>query len=347
MNRFILYLILISLFGLLQGCSKDNTGQNGHVNTGDLWLVNTSEVLYLGSERDRIQSIDSPLFVPIHSIDLNNDELVYSLNYNGTTKVYPVSVLGVHEIVNDHIDDHFYSVTYCPLTGSGIAWNRDINGEITEFGVSGMLYRDNLIPYDRNSLSNWSQMKGLCINGEYIGYPVEQVTLVSTTFEMIKNACPDALVLDHESCGEGICKDLKSGNNDGEPGEIIDLPPEKKYFGIAEEENLLLFDLNLFKDSIRIYQAVFKGRRILVIGHSNNQYFAAFICNEGIAGDTFGAVQNKLPVVMKDENGNFYDLFGNIVEGPDAGIKLMSPNAYFAYNIAWQELFRSITVYGE
>jgi hypothetical protein len=210
-----------------------------------------------------------------------------------------------------------------------------------------MLYKENLIPYDRNTLSNWSQMKGMCVNGEMIGYEAEQVTLISSTFGMIRRAYPDAMVLNHEACGEGICKDLKSGNDFGEPDETVKLPSGSSHFGIAKEENLLLFDMDLFNDSIETYNAVFRGQRFLVIGHSNNQYFAAFMYNESISGDYYEPIQNSMPMVMRDKLGNYYDLFGNITVGPEKGNRLLSPNAYFAHNFAWQALFQGIEIYNE
>lgn len=347
MNNLVIFILLLTIVIIHSGCNKEDTGPNRNSNTQDSWLVNSSDVLYQGSEKDRIQSIDSPLFIPIHSVNLNEDELVYSVNYNGTTKVYPLSVLGAHEIVNDKIDNFYYAVTYCPLTGSGIAWDRKINGKITEFGVSGMLYKDNLIPYDRNSLSNWSQMKGLCINGKLIGYEAEQIPLISSTFGMIKNSYPDALIIDHEKCGEDICRNVRSGNDFGEPGDFTELPPGKQYFGVTKDQSLLLFDFELFIDSIQIYHVSFKSRKLLIVGNDKNQYFSAFSYNGNFLENSLFPVQNNLPVVMRDHEGNTYDLFGNIVSGPNAGIRLSSSNAYYAYSFAWQTIFNDIEIYSE
>ena len=39
------------------------------------------------------------------------------------------------------------------------------------------------------------------------------------------------------------------------------------------------------------------------------------------------------------------DLFGNILEGPDKGKRLSSPNSYVANSFAWNDLFNEINVY--
>ncbi len=341
--KYIFFLLIIA--GIQVACEKNITSPTGQNTSHDTWLVDTEDVLYMGSEKDRIQSIDTPVFVPIQSFHLNDHELVFSIQIDGITKVYPQSALGMHEIVNDQIGNYFYVVTFCPLTGSGIAWNRTINGKVTEFGVSGMLYRDNLIPYDRNTLSNWSQMKGICINGELIGYDLEEVPLITSTFSMLKKAFPDAMILDHTACGEGICGNLRDESDFGDPENTIDLPPDKQYFGIADDPSLLLFDIEFFNDSVQINHTIFKNHKLLIIGNNEEQYYSAFIYNEDFVGNTFYTIQNNLPEIMKDDAGNTFDIFGNVVAGPAIGKRLTSPNAYRAHTFAWQAIFSEINIY--
>jgi hypothetical protein len=42
----------------------------------------------------------------------------------------------------------------------------EVDGEPTTFGVSGKLWRDSLVMYDRASLSLWSQVQGSAVAGE-------------------------------------------------------------------------------------------------------------------------------------------------------------------------------------
>ena len=334
------------ILGLLSGCKKDNSTLNSNSSDQDVWLVNKEDILNLGTEKDRIQSIDSPVFVPIHDIHLDDDELVLAFHHNGITKVYPLSVMGAHEIINDKIDYYYYSVTFCPLTESALSWNRNINGSVTEFGVSGMLYKDNLIPYDRNTLSNWSQMGNLCINGKMIGFEPETRLLVETTYSVIKNAYPHALILDHESCGDGICGQKNSTEfGDPDSGDPPDLPPGSRYYGVFENQNLLLFEFGLFNDSTRVFQTRFGNLNLLIAGNYEKHFFVAFLYEQEVSGRAFYPVQNDLPIIMRDDTGNEYDLFGNILSGPDHGDRLISPTAYIAHTFAWQALFNNITLY--
>jgi len=161
------------------------------------WLVNTGNIAY-GSFRDGIRSIDQPVFLdnlgkslvdhPLFS-SLGDDELVTVVRYNGLSRIYSHRILEYHEIVNDFIDDFYYTISFCPLTGTSRVWNREINGDITEFGVSGLLFNNNLILYDRDTESNWSQVLDQAVNGELAGEKV-------ATVELVEMKLKDAIFLD-------------------------------------------------------------------------------------------------------------------------------------------------------
>ena len=161
------------------------------------WLINTGNISY-GSFRDGIRSIDNPVFLdqlgknvvdhPFYG-SLADGELATVVHYNGLSRIYPHRILEYHEVVNDFIDDFYFTISYCPLTGTSKVWNREINGDITEFGVSGLLFNNNLILYDRNTESNWSQILDLAVNGQLAGEEVNSV-------ELAEMKLTDALILD-------------------------------------------------------------------------------------------------------------------------------------------------------
>jgi hypothetical protein len=53
----------------------------------------------------------------------------------------------------------------------------------------------------------------------------------------------------------------------------------------------------------------------------------------------FTAVQDKLPVVMRDNEGNEWDDFGVAVSGARTGEQLQKTNSYVAYWFAWTAFF--------
>lgn len=164
------------------------------------WLVNSEEV-FKGASKDGIPAISSPKFISGNSgvTFINDFELVTVVQHGNEVKAYPHKILDWHEIVNDEIGGEPFVLSYCPLTGTSDAWKRTINGEVTTFGVSGFLYNDNLILYDRNTDSNWSQILRKSINGNLIGSEPERITRQQMTWAAAKKISNDMLILSNST----------------------------------------------------------------------------------------------------------------------------------------------------
>jgi len=337
--RFSIPLILI----LLTSCSKNNQGLETSINNQQSnWLVDTDDILYMNLEKDRIKSLDHPDFIEIRDSHVNDEEKVFVYQHNGIVHVYPLSAIQPHEIVNDSIGDHYFAITLCPLTASSLAWNRNINGEVTTFGVSGKLYLENLVPYDRNSGSHWSQILSLSINGEYIGETARTENLIETKFSTIKRAYPNALVLKHEncdstSCGSGLRSTLEEpdGNDDN-----LEIGANNKYFGIVNDERAFLIPFTIMKNEISIIHTIVFQKQIIVVSSAAKEFIVSYEVNN----KTFSPVSDSLPIIMKDNIGNYYDMFGLVISGTDKGLNLKSPTSFTALTFAWENFYREIEV---
>ncbi len=149
-----------------------------------------------GPPKDGIPSIDNPKFVSAQeAIFVSDDDLVIGLQLNGETKAYPLSIMVWHEIVNDKLSDTPMAVTYCPLCFTNQVFERKINGIETEFGTSGKLYNSNLVMYDRNTDSQWSQALGRAITGDLTGYELKRIPFDVIRWSDWKSLYPDTLVL--------------------------------------------------------------------------------------------------------------------------------------------------------
>jgi hypothetical protein len=157
--------------------------------------------LAVGASKDGIPSIDKPKFISVEEADryIQDNELVLALTYKGTERVYPLQIMVWHEIVNDTIANDPVLITYCPLCGSGIAFERRIEGEEVEFGVSGKLYNSNLVMYDRKTNSYWTQIDGLAIAGELSGTKLKSLPMDTVVWRDWKGKHPDSEVLSQET----------------------------------------------------------------------------------------------------------------------------------------------------
>ena len=151
--------------------------------------------------KDAIPPIDRPRYVSVREADdwIRDDELVLAIIYKDVKRVYPLQIMIWHEIVNDEIAGEPILITYCPLCGSGIAFEREINGKEVEFGNTGSLYNSNLVMYDRGTESYWTQIDGLAIIGELSGTRLNPISIDTVVWRDWKDAHPDSEVLSQET----------------------------------------------------------------------------------------------------------------------------------------------------
>ena len=146
--------------------------------------------------RDCIPSIDDPQYIAAaDATHVGDDDIVLALSWNGEHRAYPARILDHHEIVNDVIGGTPLAITWCPLCGSAVGVKRDVSGQVTEFGVSGVLYESNLVFYDRVTETLWDQVGAKGIVGPLTGTPLELVPITMTRWSRWKGAHPDTLVL--------------------------------------------------------------------------------------------------------------------------------------------------------
>ncbi len=146
--------------------------------------------------RDCIRSIDSPKYVPAaEAVHVADDDRVIAISLNDDKRAYPARILDRHEIVNDTIGGKPVAITWCPLCGSAVGIERELDGEVTAFGVSGVLYNSDLVFYDRTSNTLWDQIEARGIVGPRTGETLTLVPLTMTTWSRWREAHPDTLVL--------------------------------------------------------------------------------------------------------------------------------------------------------
>jgi hypothetical protein len=142
-------------------------------------LVPLDRLAAAGFPKNGLPTLDAPAVMPAAEVAAFNeihrgkylvpDDLVIGVEIAGETRAYPVRVLNWHEVVNDTLGGVPIAVTYHPLCDSAVVFDRRLDGETVEFGVSGLLYNSNLLMYDRRSgpagESLWSQLQARAVTG--------------------------------------------------------------------------------------------------------------------------------------------------------------------------------------
>ncbi len=163
----------------------------------DRRAIEWDEVRSGGPPRDGIPSIDEPQFVNFGDADLwlAAVEPVVSLEVNGVARAYPLQILTWHEIVNDEIGGVPVVVTFCPLCNSAVVFDRRVDGDVFEFGVSGLLRNSDLIMYDRTTETLWQQFTGEGLVGDLTGKQLDFLPSQLISYANFKAAYPDGQVL--------------------------------------------------------------------------------------------------------------------------------------------------------
>tara|TARA_R110002110_G_scaffold205066_7_gene417302 strand:- start:460165 stop:461169 length:1005 start_codon:yes stop_codon:yes gene_type:complete len=164
-------------------------------------IIDPIDIYHGGPDRNGIPAIDRPLFASGEAREglLGMDERVLAVHYNGISKAYPVAIMDHHEVVNDFFGIQAVTITFCPLCGTGMAFMANTGGKSLSFGVSGLLYNSNVLLYDRNTESLWSQVMKTAISGPMKGHRLDDIPLEHSTWGQWLKRYPDSLLLTQDT----------------------------------------------------------------------------------------------------------------------------------------------------
>lgn len=160
--------------------------------------IDLAEVRSGGPGKDGIPAITAPTFIAAADetrLDPREPVMTY-VPEGSAARAYPIRYLTWHEIVNDEVDGRPITVTFCPLCNTGMVFDPTVDGQVLEFGVSGLLRHSDMIMYDRQTESWWQQALGEGIVGAFTGERLEQLPAWMESWEAFLAAHPDGVVMD-------------------------------------------------------------------------------------------------------------------------------------------------------
>tara|TARA_B100000809_G_scaffold40260_1_gene35216 strand:+ start:4427 stop:5851 length:1425 start_codon:yes stop_codon:yes gene_type:complete len=320
------------------------------------FLVPPSEIFDGGPGPDGIPAIQSPLFSNDFALtDIQPDHLVIGVKIGDDVRAYPHAIMDYHEIVNDRFSfDGFnrdVSLSYCPLTGSAVLWKSFLSSANTSFGVSGLLYNSNLILYDRETQSLWSQMLEQAISGQETRRIPDKLQVVETSWETWLEMYPQTLLLmieqsefnfpyDRYPCTDSSLQFPVNNSNDDR------LHRKERVLGINVGDSSKVYPISRFAGGVSVVNDRVGDMDVVATGSASQNF--AVVYNRQLEDCTtlnFNPVENQLPVVMIDDEGNRWDIFGTALSGPRVGTRLQKTNSYIAYWLAWTAFFPGANIY--
>ncbi len=162
-------------------------------------LIPAEDIQHGGPPKDGIPAIDAPRFVAGAKANLRGSDRVLGIFRNGVARAYPIAILNWHEVVNDRFKDEPVVVTFCPLCGTGMAFiARQPRGALS-FGVSGLLYNSDVLLYDRQTNSLWSQLMASAVSGPMKGAKLRAMAIAHTTWADWRARYPQTEVLSEQT----------------------------------------------------------------------------------------------------------------------------------------------------
>lgn len=323
------------------------------------WLIPTNLIFDGGPGPDGIPAIGDPQFVSAAAAShVGDSDLAIAARFGGEVKIYPHDIMDWHEIVNDDSAEGPFTTSYCPLTGSAVTWQGDLSHADPSFGVSGLLFNSNLLLYDRETASVWSQMYEIGVNGPRAGEIPERIQVIEASFGTLRSMYPDARVMTRSTGYNRNYDEYPYGGYKDDEGLFFPvgnvdqrLHPKTRVIGIRSAAGLdstvsKVYQIGAFGAATQTINEDFEGQSIVVVGNSNLD-FAAIYSRELSDGTilNFSPIDDDLPNVMSDDEGNTWDIFGTAVSGPRAGEQLAMTESYTAFWFAWVAFFPEAAIH--
>jgi hypothetical protein len=341
------------------------------VPTGDA-LVDPELIISGGPPPDGIPPIDEPTFVsPDEAGFLAAQEPVLSVELQGEAKAYPLRIMMWHEIVNDEIGGTPVTVTYCPLCNTGIAFRRPVvDGELLDFGTSGRVYHSNLVMYDRQTETYWSQATGQAILGELVGMQLDFIPAQVVSWGDWRAAYPGGRVLSQDTgwdrpYGQNPYRGYDSPNND-QPFLFVGTPDPRleamtRVLGVSAGRAAMAFPYDELQatamDGSAVAQTQVGGQPVVAFWKEGTA--SALDQPEIAASQLVGSISAYDPrtggVLLRfvPDAGGFvdtrtnsrWDIFGRAVSGPLRGTRLEALPAVDHFWFSWSAFFPETEIY--
>jgi len=321
-----------------------------------------NDILSGGPPPDGIPPIDNPTFDSIAQGDewLADGQPVIALAVGEEAKAYPLAILTRHEIANDEIAGIPVAVTFCPLCNAAVVFNREVNGQVLRFGVSGNLRHSDLIMWDNKTLSWWQQFTGEAIVGDLTGTQLELIPAQLAAWKDFKAAYPNGVVL--SSAGRRYGQNPYVGY-DSSPQPFLflgapdpRLPATERVLGVFSGQAAAAYPLSVIAEK-GVIEDTFEGQKIVIFYEpgqvsaldqseiaASREVGSAAMFSPELEGQAL-TFSYKDGIITDQETGSEWDVFGRATKGELAGQQLQPVLSHVHFWFAWAAFRPDTTVY--
>lgn len=349
--------VLVAAF-VLASCDIGSSGNDSSSRRGfrlDNCTIPTDQLADGGVGKDGIPALTDPPLVEPGSDDaqyLADSSRVIGLLFGETPLAVPHNILWHHEIanINDWAGENL-AVSYCPLTGSSLVFSRaPVNG--AEFGVSGLLFKNNLVMYDRRTQESlWPQMNRTANCGEAVGTSAPMRSSMEMTWGRWKTLHPDTRVVSSQT---GYARNYTPsgypyGAYEDEDNSrlLVDMiiderrPPKERVLGIPSGAD----------GGVALPFGALRGdtpKRVVTIavGGTERTVFWSEEARGAMAFETSSTFTVENGQILDERTGSVWTVDGRAVDGDRKGEELNRVDeAYVAFWFAWAAFQSETTIW--
>ena len=359
----------LCLVGLLSMSVNADDWQQEWRTDFTLSSIPLSEIVASGLGKDGFRSLENPEFeyAAEASSWLESSAPVIAVAIDGQAKAYPLQILMYHELVNDNLSNTAITITYCPLCNAAMVFNRLVDGQELEFGISGQVYASNMVMYDRQTESWWLQFTGEGIVGEYVGKELTLLPSQIVSFKQFAESFPSGQILSKET---GFNK--KYGTNPylhydsrltpfnrffPKPSDPR-LPALERVLGVVINDKVWAYPFSELRDQAFL-QDKLSEEPVLIIGldgvasavdarqiKDSVNTLAAAVYSRTLDNRVLEFSQTSAGIV-DTQTQSLWNLFGRAIQGPLKGKQLIKidKGVYFAF--VWLDFYPQTQIFPE
>jgi hypothetical protein len=332
---------------------------------------------------DNIPALTDPAMVGKNHSDADyiaEKDLVTGIVINGDSRAYPHNIGGRHEIINDVVGGQPLVISFCPLTGTGMVFDGlGADGSRITCGVSGLLFNNNLVMYDRrdardlSTMTLYPQMLGVSTRGAREGNELNLLPVVETTWRYWKTLYPETLVVGgnrdddasvissaflygnreyttypYPNYREPLTSPLFSSSPSLSDNPTVDLFNLKDIvLGVRFGELAKAYPFRAMTDEAVINDTV-AGNDIAIVYHAEEKMalpFSREFSGQTLTFDRIASTDTVFPYMIRDQQTQTtWDLLGCGIDGPNAGQQLTQIPGHNAFWFAWATFWQNTGV---
>lgn len=159
-------------------------------------------------------------------------------------------------------------------------------------------------------------MLSTCIKGRHSEKKIETFNVIETKWSTVKQFFEFADVFTNTSVKSSNSITIKRLQKNIADGESV--------YGIVNDrlsidKQIHIFKYDEFKNGIKLFEKQIGSEKIIIVGNEEHHFMSSYVKDDTAI---FSVIHNSFPIIMEDNYGNIWNVFGKAISGPRKGDQL-------------------------